>query len=270
MQPASRTPEGEPNRCPICGKEVRLEPSRPPGDAPCPHCGHLLWFPTPKVQATVGATRVEDTLRSWSNLLVSLPDDSWSLDGLISILVMHTGAKAGAIWISAGSDLELKCRFQRVAVPQNCLEQIRCKRLLERVAFSSQSLFSQAPPDLPWDEADSHVGNSLLLAIPIKQKDKVVAIVEIDQEPVATVGLQQSQLLFLERLCVTANDLIHRLLEADCVPAAPVSGVAAAALSDTGESSILVDSCTYSPETPVTTLSGTAVGKKRWWEVWKK
>ena len=39
MNPSSRTPEGEPNQCPICGKEVRLEPSRPPGDAPCPNCG---------------------------------------------------------------------------------------------------------------------------------------------------------------------------------------------------------------------------------------
>ena len=44
MKPSSRTPEGWPNRCPVCGKEVHIEPSIPPGDAPCPHCGHLLWF----------------------------------------------------------------------------------------------------------------------------------------------------------------------------------------------------------------------------------
>lgn len=44
MEPSSRTPEGVPNRCPMCAKEVRIEPSRPRGDAPCPHCGHLLWF----------------------------------------------------------------------------------------------------------------------------------------------------------------------------------------------------------------------------------
>ena len=42
--PSSRTPEGQPNRCPVCGHFVRLEPSTPPADAPCPHCGHLLWF----------------------------------------------------------------------------------------------------------------------------------------------------------------------------------------------------------------------------------
>jgi signal recognition particle subunit SRP54 len=23
---------------------VQIDPSRPPGDAPCPNCGHLLWF----------------------------------------------------------------------------------------------------------------------------------------------------------------------------------------------------------------------------------
>jgi hypothetical protein len=48
MEPSSRTPEGEPNRCPVCGKTVRIDPSRPQGDAPCPHCGHLLWFGPPQ------------------------------------------------------------------------------------------------------------------------------------------------------------------------------------------------------------------------------
>lgn len=41
---SSRTPEGDPNRCPVCGHECRLEPSLPSRDGPCPHCGHLLWF----------------------------------------------------------------------------------------------------------------------------------------------------------------------------------------------------------------------------------
>lgn len=41
---SSRTPEGSPNLCPVCGVDIRIEPSTPPGDAPCPACGHLLWF----------------------------------------------------------------------------------------------------------------------------------------------------------------------------------------------------------------------------------
>jgi len=44
MNISSRTPEGLPERCPVCGKSIRVEPSLPPGDAPCPNCGSLLWF----------------------------------------------------------------------------------------------------------------------------------------------------------------------------------------------------------------------------------
>ena len=44
MKPSSRTPEGLPNRCPVCGVEMRLEPSPDTYDAPCPACGSLLWF----------------------------------------------------------------------------------------------------------------------------------------------------------------------------------------------------------------------------------
>jgi hypothetical protein len=44
MMISSRTPEGQPNRCPICRTACNVEPSNPAGDAPCPLCGHLLWF----------------------------------------------------------------------------------------------------------------------------------------------------------------------------------------------------------------------------------
>lgn len=44
MTISSRTPEGWRNHCPICAADVCIEPSIPVGDAPCPKCGHLLWF----------------------------------------------------------------------------------------------------------------------------------------------------------------------------------------------------------------------------------
>ena len=52
MTISSRTPEGVPNRCPVCGAVVCVEPSRPSGDAPCPRCGHLLWFLCNKLGVT--------------------------------------------------------------------------------------------------------------------------------------------------------------------------------------------------------------------------
>ena len=42
---SSRTPEGSPNICQVCGAKVRIEPSSVPRrDAPCPNCGTLLVF----------------------------------------------------------------------------------------------------------------------------------------------------------------------------------------------------------------------------------
>lgn len=39
-----RTPEGLPNRCPVCQQALQIEPSPGTFDAPCPSCGTLLWF----------------------------------------------------------------------------------------------------------------------------------------------------------------------------------------------------------------------------------
>ncbi len=43
MTIASRTPEGYPSHCPMCGRETALEFSSVTDDATCPHCGCLLW-----------------------------------------------------------------------------------------------------------------------------------------------------------------------------------------------------------------------------------
>src|SRR4051794_35025121 len=44
MAVSSRTPEGTPHRCPVCGKISAVEPSYPDGDSCCPNCGRLLWW----------------------------------------------------------------------------------------------------------------------------------------------------------------------------------------------------------------------------------
>ena len=41
---SSETPQDQPNRCHVCCSEIKIESSDLPRDAPCPRCGHLLWF----------------------------------------------------------------------------------------------------------------------------------------------------------------------------------------------------------------------------------
>ena len=46
MSISSRTPEGYPGECPLCGAKSSLEFSNPGEDAPCPICGCLIWKST--------------------------------------------------------------------------------------------------------------------------------------------------------------------------------------------------------------------------------
>jgi anti-anti-sigma factor len=75
---SSRTPEGQPSRCPVCGSHDRVEPSDPAGEAPCPRCGHLLWF----TREEIGQIQV---IRPTVSRL-----DSESLDRLIESLEMRS------------------------------------------------------------------------------------------------------------------------------------------------------------------------------------
>jgi anti-anti-sigma factor len=78
---SSRTPEGQPNRCPVCGNYLKIEPSDPAGDAPCPHCGHLLWFTW------------KDLGDGWSIKLSGNLLNPESLDRLFASMEMRWGAR---------------------------------------------------------------------------------------------------------------------------------------------------------------------------------
>jgi anti-sigma B factor antagonist len=100
---SSRTPEGQPNHCPVCRSDLRIEPSDPTGDALCPRCGHLLWFawedlgdvqvirPTDRRLDTGSLDRLIDALsvRSGLRLLIDMSEvqyiDSPALSKLIDL-----------------------------------------------------------------------------------------------------------------------------------------------------------------------------------------
>ena len=54
MPAASRTPEGFPCRCPVCGKVAYLEPCYPGGDSVCPNCGQLFWLFRERIGTELG------------------------------------------------------------------------------------------------------------------------------------------------------------------------------------------------------------------------
>jgi anti-anti-sigma factor len=73
---SSRTPEGRSNHCAVCNTDLVIDPSHHPGDAPCPRCGHLLWFTC----QTLGDTRI-------IKLTGDLTDTDW-LDRLVASIAI--------------------------------------------------------------------------------------------------------------------------------------------------------------------------------------
>jgi len=64
---SSRTPEGMPSECPLCGAQTNIEFSDPAQDAPCPSCGHLLWASNQLVQSVT--QRYADVLGTAPNAI---------------------------------------------------------------------------------------------------------------------------------------------------------------------------------------------------------
>lgn len=81
MTVSSRTPEGLPHRCPVCGRESALEPSFPGGDATCPSCGHLLWWFRDRFVISTGPS--PEAFASDRLLMADLGKDSLDLVELI-------------------------------------------------------------------------------------------------------------------------------------------------------------------------------------------
>lgn len=107
MTVSSRTPEGRPERCVLCGASANLEFSDPAGDAPCPNCGHLLWKSAQLMHDL--QTTIRDAL--------ALPVDEIDAETLIDDL----GADSTAV-------IELVMRFEDtfgVAIPDDDYERIR-------------------------------------------------------------------------------------------------------------------------------------------------
>jgi hypothetical protein len=195
VEPVTRTPEGEPNRCPVCGKELRLEPSRPPGDAPCPHCGSLLWFPSP----ALSGTGMLDLARQFFRVCAkSSLERFFPLPKLMGTLLQMLDARAATIWSVSEGGAKIRHRFlpkDRV-LPERQSDQQRQRLLMDRVLASRQSSIS--PPRQFENDEGGELRDYLLLAVPVKDGGNVKAVIEVICRPVESVPDQQHLLELLE------------------------------------------------------------------------
>lgn len=112
MTPSSRTPEGIPNRCPVCGHDVVIDESGSARDATCPYCGSLLWMDRRRSVGSVEEARehVARLAREIEQLARTAESVDALLSGFLHRLVVILGARAAAIWQLDGHWLsQLSC-----------------------------------------------------------------------------------------------------------------------------------------------------------------
>lgn len=103
MTPSSRTPEGSPHRCNVCGKSVLLDDASPVRDATCPYCGSLIWLArSSNIGDVRGRIRIlAQEIESLSNATVSMAEVAI---GMLSRIVTAVGARGGVIWRQSSGD----------------------------------------------------------------------------------------------------------------------------------------------------------------------
>ena len=230
MKPSSRTPEGEPNRCPVCGHRVIIEPSEGTFDATCPYCGCLLWFDrdggfTPDM-SLADKSRFGNTRRQIRSLVLQIanlsktnvPDEEYYqqfLPRVVSALAAH----AGAVW-TFGRDGQLALRHQigleKAKLGESLQRQAQHARLLGRVFADGQDML--VPPherlyDQDRVEQETPAVNPtdfLLVFGLLKADQQTVGLVEVFQRTEAALTTQRGYLRFVAQMCELANDFLAR------------------------------------------------------------
>lgn len=193
-----------------------MEPSRPADDAPCPHCGCLIWF-DPAGDGEVDRELTRETfgvIRAWVQHITELSTGPRSavatLDyfrELVEGFVRCLAARGGAIWLPRRGKWKMSYHvgLQDVAVLEEQLYETSHVRLVQETSASGCP--SSRPPRratrLPQEEGNPT--HALLLLCPIKREEETRAVVEVFQRPEATSQTQRGYLRFLEHVCYTAG-----------------------------------------------------------------
>jgi len=234
MQPSSRTPEGEPNRCHVCGHDITIEPSTPPGDAPCPHCNSLLWFDATRRPAAEpfhiqeAKQTIRDLASEIAGLLEAALDEVAFYERFTKLLVQALLAKGGAVWKvenkrpwlpwrSERKSLSLVCQLN---LPDRLLDSSRearnHKRLLESVLRSPGELVVPPVSAATGKLRGANPTGQLLLIQPLGNPPELWGVLEVFCRPIENPATQRGYQQFVTSMCEFEANYRERLTAGLC------------------------------------------------------
>jgi hypothetical protein len=164
MIPSSRTPEGEPLQCQICGAASKVDVSKPPSDTVCPSCGAHAWW----------ANRVDTTKSQIRNYIAELSalcrsDLSVNKIGefLVSGLTQCLAAQGAVLWVDRKRNWWSMRRTLRIAA---CVGEPESPLFAQEVISTKHEIIR----DL------SIAGReTLVIGVTITRDNQVVGVIEV-------------------------------------------------------------------------------------------
>jgi hypothetical protein len=215
MEISSRTPEGNSARCPVCGKPIRIEPSTvPTPDAPCPHCGSLLWLansPRPSFEETQKV--LSRLLKEVAQLSAMRLTPAAFYAGLLRRLLAPMAAPAGAVWLwrtPGALELQAEINMGQVGLDRTQSSWQMHDELLRQAAMRGQAdlVWPRGRTGSPDQEGLPAAGNPtdhVVLFAPILVDEQVAGLVEVWQDPARTPEAQRGFLQFVKLMADLAS-----------------------------------------------------------------
>lgn len=198
MLPSTRTPEGEPLQCPVCGTYSYVEVSRPPNDSVCPSCGNLVWLSN-EANLIGGRYRIRASVHD----LISLCTEHASLksigDRLVNGLKSSLAAHGAILWAEAREGAKLHAPvLSLIAFAGEC----DSPSFAQRVFVAKQDL-----------SEDLQVGDrkALLIGVPLVRSHRVHGVIQVIQRAGSPVDAQRGYLYFIRKLADALS--VNALLE---------------------------------------------------------
>jgi len=207
MWPSSRTPEGEPLQCRVCGARHRVDVANPPGDSVCPSCGAHAWLNPSSdsiggTEASIRAqlqdqllaleasareteTRILDQVQKFSVLCLQGPpviDVAMSLVGLLTSCLAAHGA---ILWLPTKRNWWSRNTTLR---PLACFGESGSAEFAEEVRTRCEPILR----DVTAAERDM-----LLIGVPISRDQRVVGVIEVLQRGGNPLATQRGYLRFV-------------------------------------------------------------------------
>ncbi|WP_404310854.1 hypothetical protein [Neorhodopirellula lusitana] len=193
--PSSRTPEGDPASCPVCGLASAIEPSIPPGDCVCPHCGSHLWM-TPKETST--KTAIRSFVRELQALVSADDSTTYTSGFLVAGLRRCLAAHGASLWIATEQGF---LRRQQPRLVRNDGHPASYG-FARDVIVASESIVRREFSD---NDAYLHLG------VPISRKTDILGVIEIAQRDVRDEHIQCGYTRFVTQMAEVSIPLAAKL-----------------------------------------------------------